>query len=431
MEVLFRNNRNGRADRLDPASNPAGEPPLFSGRFVLLLLVQLPFGFGFSTFFILPKFMAVELATDAGTIGQVTAMFGLVGVCATPIVGAQIDRFGRKRFVALGTALMALSAVAFLLVDRIGPLLYLLRGLQGVAFTFGFNALATLVTDLAPPARLGRALGVFGAAMLVTNGLAPNLLEPVAASSGWASVFLCSALASAVAFVLSFALVEPGCREERAPGATEPVALPLRRLAPILVAATMAGSAFGTILTFYQPFALSLGIDRVSGFFLGFTAAALCARIFLGGLADRFGRLKISVVALVLYGSAAVAVAGLRPGMLEALGVALGLAHGLFYPALNALAVSVAPRGARGRVMSFFSGAFTAGHAMSVWLLSLVVGHTGYPTVFIAAGLLVHAAATLLAFSRVDLPWSASTDAASGPVPAAVGDCHGGGPGYR
>ncbi len=408
MQVLSSTNPAGRAERLDAAPSSACEQPLFTGRFVLVLLVQLAFGFGFSTFFILPKFMAVELGADAGTIGQVTAMFGLVSVCVTPMVGAYIDRFGRKRFVALGTALMSLSALAFLLVDRVGPLLYLLRGLQGIAFTVGFNAMATLVADLAPPARLGRALGVFGAAMLVTNGLAPNLLEPVAESSGWAPVFLCSAAASALSFALAFALVEPGYRDDSAPGAAEPAVLPLRRLAPILVAATMAGSAFGTILTFYQPFALSLGIDRVSGFFLGFTAAALAARIFLGGLADRFGRLKISVVALVLYGSAAVAMAGLRPGMLEALGVALGLAHGLFYPALNALAVSVAPSGARGRVMSFFGGAFSAGFATSVWVLSLAVGHTGYPAIFIAAGLLVHASATLLAFSRVDLPWSAS-----------------------
>jgi predicted MFS family arabinose efflux permease len=50
--------------------------------------------------------------------------------------------------------------------------------------------------------------------------------------------------------------------------------------------------------------------------------------------------------------------------------------------------------------MSFFGGAFSAGFATSVWALSLVVGHTGYPAIFIAAGLLVHASTALLAFSR-------------------------------
>ena len=277
MQVLCSNNPAGRAEGLELDSSEARELPLFTGRFLLLLVVQLAFGFGFSSFFILPKFMAVQLGADAGTIGQVTAMFGLVSVCVTPIVGAQIDGFGRKPLVLLGTAFMSLSALGFLLVDRVGPLLYLLRGLQGIAFTVGFSAMATLVADLAPPARLGRALGVFGAAMLVTNGLAPNLLEPVADSSGWAPVFLSSAAASAVAFLISFVLVEPEHREHSVPGAGEPAAFPLRRLTPILVAATTAGSAFGTILTFYQPFALSLGIDRVSGFFMGFTAAALAA----------------------------------------------------------------------------------------------------------------------------------------------------------
>ena len=95
-------------------------------------------------------------------------------------------------------------------------------------------------------------------------------------------------------------------------------------------------------------------------------------RLFLGNWADAWGRRRVALAALVLYGAGRCRLTSLlRPNLLFAVGAGLGLAHGLLYPSLNALAVEGVPRARRGAVMSYFFGCFGAGSAL--WVLGLGV----------------------------------------------------------
>ena len=61
--------------------------PLLTAQFALLLCATALFGLSFSTYFLLPKFLAVELAADAITIGGVGALSMLASVVAMPFIG--------------------------------------------------------------------------------------------------------------------------------------------------------------------------------------------------------------------------------------------------------------------------------------------------------------------------------------------------------
>ena len=90
---------------------------------------------------------------------------------------------------------------------------------------------------------------------------------------------------------------------------------------------------------------------------------------------------------------------GLRPGGLAWIGLLFGLAHGLFYPAFNALAVeSTGPR-ERGKVMALFQGWFNVGFAGGTFALGYLAAVHGYPAVFATAGLATFAAVAFLALS--------------------------------
>jgi MFS family permease len=69
------------------------------------------------------------------------------------------------------------------------------------------------------------------------------------------------------------------------------------------------------------------------------------------------------------------------------LGLGLGVAHGLLYPALNALLVASTPVGARGVVMTSYNGAFNLGFAMSVVSFGAIAENAGFPSIFLLAGL--------------------------------------------
>jgi predicted MFS family arabinose efflux permease len=232
--------------------------------------------------------------------------------------------------------------------------------------------------------------------MLITNAIAPALLEPVADRHGWFPVFAVAAGAGLVAAVVGAVIVaQAGAPVVAAAQGGAPMFNP-RRLAVFGVTALM-GAGLGTMFTFVQPFALELGIDRISGFFVGYTVAAGGARIVLGDLADRFGRARVTGIALTVYAVSILVTAWLSRQLLPVVGAGVGLAHGIGYPALNALAVEDSASRQRGAVMAYYNGAFNVGFAVSVTTFGEVARAKGYPLVFVLGAALVLCGAAVLA----------------------------------
>jgi MFS family permease len=375
----------------------ARTPRLMTARFARIMLGQTTFGFGWSLFLLAPKFYATQLQASAETIGYLSAMGGLFGVATIPFAARGIDRVGRKAFFRLGSLVLAALSLGFLAVDSIGPLVFLLNGLNGAAFVLAFNASATLATDEAPTAKLGQAIGVLGASNMIMNGVSTIVGEKLAATSGWHAVFGLGAAAGLLAFGISFGMPEAPRPPRVLSAAQARDELPLGALAPLLCATALIGASFCAMFVFYQPYALSLGAKVVNEFFVGFTLTAVTTRIAFGNLGDRFGRLRISVYAAGVYAIAAAAMTQLQPGLLLAYGALFGLAHGVLYPTLNAVVMERVGIGARGRAMTLYNGAFNVGTTLSSLAWGNIAQHRGYPTVYVgAAALAVTAAACLL-----------------------------------
>jgi predicted MFS family arabinose efflux permease len=263
-----------------------------------------------------------------------------------------------------------------------------------------FISSSTLVTDEAPPERLGQVLGLFGVSMLSMHALAPAAAEEIAGRFGWSVVFTVASGAAAACALLTRAVREPA----PPPRASESMSSfwdVARRPRSLRIAAVTAlsGAAFGAMLTYSQPFALELGRSQVRGFFLAYAGAAVAVRLGLGGAADRLGRERVSVVSLAVYAAVVLAMADLWPGGLEPLGALFGLAHGLFYPAFNALAVEAAGPHERGKLMALYNGSFNVGNSGATLALGFVAERQGYPAVFLLAGFGVLLGLGLLALS--------------------------------
>ncbi len=370
------------------SSEEPSEPPLFSRDFALVLATQLTFGFAFSSFFLLPKFVVTELHGSASQVGYVGALSVVAAIAISPMCGRLVDRGGRRWLMFAGCLLLALSGVAFLGVTSIGPYLYAVRAVQGVAYSLYFVAGTTLVADLAAPSKLGQALGWFGAGGLVMNAVATVVAERIAQAYGWHAVFEAATLSGVAGALTSLCLREPRRLLERLPAAPKPALEPTPSRIPVLWAAAAGGAAFGVMFTFTQPLALSLGDTTISPLFTGYTLAALLVRLGFGNLGDRFGRARASAGALLIYSLVVAATAGLTRGWLGALGLGFGVAHGAFYPSLNALALEQAPREKRGMVGAYFNAAFNAGTLLVTFCLGQVAQSYGYRVVFVLVALL-------------------------------------------
>jgi MFS family permease len=382
---------------------------LLSRNFIALVITQICFGLSFSCFFLLPTFMRLALNASDVEIGSVAALSSLTGVLCFPFVGALNDRFGRKPFVLAGSVLMIFGASAMLLVHEVGFLLYALRALQGLAFAMVFNSATTLVSDEAtelgsrsdPRAsteRLSSALAVFGSSLLITHALAPALSESLARNYGWPSVFWFSTVLAILA-VLATLRVEESPRHGQV--ASEDLLsafglLKRRRTRRVVLSIGAAGASFGSVFTFHQPYALSLGMTRISGFFMAYALCALVARLGLMNLFKNIERQRLSAISMLCYALAVVCTVWLRPGVLEAVGAVMGLAQGVFYPVFNALAVEGVEQEKRGSMMALYHGGFNGGIAAALLIGGAVTTHFGYPVLFVLASLLTVGAALRL-----------------------------------
>lgn len=370
-----------------------------------VLVAQTFFGYSFSSFLLFPKYLATELGANAAEIGQVATTNRVSTMVGLLVCGVAVDRFGRRPFLAGGAVLMTLASVAFFWVSELGAMTFVLRGLQGVAFGMTFAAGSALVVDLAPPERLAQAIGYFGLTMLSTNALAPLSVEALAENSGWGLAFAAAAAGSGLCCLMSFFIRDPvraSSSSGRASGLFR-VALRPKQLRCAAVI-SIVGAAFATLFVLHQPFAVELGLERLSTFFIAYTAMALLVRLGMGPFVDRIGRNRVAVFSLALYAIGVTLTLDLGRIGLVPVGGLLGLAHGLFYPSFNAIAVEGAGENERGKIMSVFQAWFAAGGALGTLVLGVMAHAEGYPLVFLVSGLATFAALVFLVLSPEGRP---------------------------
>jgi MFS family permease len=363
------------------------------------LVAQVVFGFAWSLYLLLPKFLTTALHATPDVLGRVSAMGGLTGLLTVPFAGRGLDRLGRRPFFSFGSALLVLVSLGYLQVHEVSPLVYLLQGCISASFVLSFNAAAALLTDYAPPDRLGQAIGWLGSCNVLMNAVATMLAEPLAAARGWQAVFVLACVAASLSFGMSFRLRDaPAHAQPTAAGAPAPLAL--RPLAPVLCAALLMGATFTAVFSFVQPYALSRGTSAVRGFYLGYTISAVLGRVFFGSLGDRLGRRPVSAWLLVGYAACSLAVRELHPDLLLVYGLLFGAAHGILYPTLNALLLEVLPAARRGLGMVLYNGAFNLGMSLGGFAWGELAHERGYPSVYTATTVTALVASVVLVASR-------------------------------
>ncbi len=367
-------------------------PRLLTPSFTALLVANVCFGYTFSSFFLLPKFMATVLDAGPREVGQLLAAHGATIVVLLPLFGAAVDRYGRRNFLLFGALLMAGLTACFPLVDEVGPLLFGLRIAQAAAFAVMFAAGGALAVDLAPPERLGEAIGFYGTSFLSMNAVATACSEALAARFGWNAAFWV-ATATALLSGLLMLRVKETHRGESIDRDGESLLALIRKASTWRVAVVIAtvGAALTGVFNFHQLFVMELGISNVSRFFIAYTSAAVIVRFGFGHYIDRWGHRSVALGALVLYACAVFGVAHVAVLGLALLGAAIGLAHGVFYPSYNAVVVAGVAPSVRGKTMGLFQASFQLGGALGGILFGTLAARRGYPPVFMtaAAGLAV------------------------------------------
>ncbi|MFJ6670564.1 MFS transporter [Actinosynnema sp. NPDC091369] len=298
------------------------------------------------------------------TPSQVTLLFSSylgVQVVAMLFTGVASARFGPKRTLVGGLALIVVATALCALAGDIGQLVGL-RAVWGLGNAFFIATALSVIVGAATGGQKGAIL-LYEAALGLGLSVGP-LLGALLGSFSWRGPFIGTAVLMAVAFVLCSVFL---ANDE--PQHSIRLLDPLRALRHPGLLRTAIGSALYTAAFFavlaWSPFVLGWGAVRIGLVFFGWGACVAVSSVWLAPrLADRFGDRRTTVVAVIVSG------------------VVSGLLNTLFTSA--AMSVSPAPRPVA-----------SAGYNFLRWLggalAATFVGHLAQPFV-VAAGCCVLAA---------------------------------------
>lgn len=357
--------------------------------FTLATAANFFFFCNFSSFFLLPIYIK-DLGGNEANIGFIMGSFGITSLGAIPFVAYLVDKYGRRRFMLFGYALMFVATLSYLFISQLSPVFYLLRFVQGVSFAFSFTAASTFVTDYIPSEKMAEGLGIFSAFTIASYAIGPSLGELVIELFGFYSFFIYASFFSLIAFVLTIFTRDGNfIRSSDRYGLGFFRLIASKRYTFILVSNLILAGGLGAILNFVATFLRSKGLAAFY-FFLTYTIAVTAVRIFGGRISDKLGR-KVIASPCLLAVSISLAAMYFVESPLSAVLISLffSIGYGFLYPTLSALVIDKAGSDERGKAMGAFNASYSLGINFLAFPLGLIARDFGYEIMYFVTGCMV------------------------------------------
>ena len=369
------------ADRSPPADR------FFTGPFVLAFAANFLQGLAIHPYLHLPGYLA-RLGAGEALIGLVFGMMSGAAIVIRPFAGRAMDGWGRRGVILAGGVLHVIVCLLYTTVDSVGPWLFTVRCLQGLAVGAIFSSLFTYAADIIPPAKRTQGIALFGVSGMLPMSLGGLLGDAVLAQWDYRELFFITAALALAALLLSLPLPEPDRSRTMGRGFFGVLRQP--DLMPVWFVGSMFATALAGLFAFLKGYTEdALGFGSVGVFFSWYTGAAIFLRVGFGWLPDRLGAMKIFYPSMALLALALVALSQARSdGWIAVAGVLAGTGHGYAFPILSTLAVERAHASDRGSAMALFTAIFDAGILVGSPLLGLIVEHTSYRTMYLVAAVM-------------------------------------------
>jgi MFS family permease len=378
---------------------------LLTTPFVLCSISNFLQGIGFSLFLHVPAFLE-QIGAGPVAIGWIFSVMALVAIAARPGLGVLMDRHGRRALILGGNLLNVAVLGLYLTITEIGPWVYVVRVLHGLAEATLFTVLFTYAADHVPSSRLTEGLAIFGVSGMLPMSLSGVLGDVILERAGFDALFMVAwgfALAALIA-ALPLRDALPAQSGERHPGEPHGFMASVRRpeLLPIWWVSAVFFTALAAIFIFLKTMVMTRGVGSVGSFFTAYTAVAIALRLFAGWLPDRVGSTRVLVPALLSIAAGFFVLAfASRDVDVIAAGVLCGIGHGYTFPILFGLVVRRTPERDRGSAVAVYTGLSDLGVVMGGPLLGWVLERWSYETLYMTA------AAFVILGTSLFVPWDA------------------------
>lgn len=305
--------------------------------------------------------------------GLIIALFTITAGISRPFSGKLTDKIGRVPIMAIGSLVCVVCSLLYPILSSVSGFL-LLRLLHGFSTGFKPTATAAYVADIVPKERWGEALGLHGICFSTGMAIGPAIGSTVKMYTSMDFLFYSSALLALLSVLIIYNMKETLPHKEifsfKLLKITQQDIFDMQVL-PAALVTCLSYVAYGVILTIVPDWSDHLNIQNKGTFFVIFTLSSLLVRFIAGKVSDKYGRILIIKIGLVILAISLgiMAYFTTKTGLYTAAFV-YGISLGVLSPALNAWTIDLSRPNQRGRAVATMyislelgigAGAFAAG----------------------------------------------------------------------
>lgn len=345
----------------------------------------------FGAFFLFPLFV-IEHGGSKVDVGILMGVFGLSAVLSRPWVSGMIDRVGRKKSFTLGTIIMTVLPLTYLVFNgdlhRFYVPLLVVRLIHGVGLAIIVTAALTYIGDMVPVTRLNEGIGIFGVTGLAGNAVGPVLAEMVINHLGFPAYFICASLMALVGLIAHLPLPDQYVRHAHTASRSFVGLIRQRKTLAVVFVALLFGVGLSASGTFVTPYAKERALTFISLYYISYSSAAILTRFFGSRFADRIGEERVIPHSLLLVGAGYLILLFAGETWILALsGLVTGCGHGFLFPSINALAIRNEPPEIRGKATGIFTGSIDAGAFAGSISLGYIAELAGFQMLFLTSSI--------------------------------------------
>ena len=364
--------------------------PLFTRAFVSVFAANMFMELAWSLFLHFPGYLQ-DLGADEIQIGILVGVTAIASIAIRPWIGAVMDLRGRRQVIIAGNVLHVMVLALYLTVTALGPWVYIVRILHGLASAMLFTSLFTYAADVVPASRRTQGIALFGISGLMPIGIGGLLGDFILSVGDFTTLFISAMLLAVAALLLALPLrdVEAAHGGEDRRGFWDSLRQP--DLLPLWLAALVFSLALATFFTFLKTFVIETGLGSVGLFFAVYTGTAVGLRIVAADLPDRLGQKRVMFPAFGAMAAGFVVLSTATDATDIAIaGFLSGVGHGYVFPIMFGMVVTRARPSERGSASAIFTAVFDVGTLVGGPLFGLAIRLGDYQAMWLlAAGLVI------------------------------------------
>ena len=293
---------------------------LWTGTFIILMGVNLSSALSFYLITVkITEFCMDTYDVVQSVAGLTISVYVIAALLTRLFLGGQIDKWGVKRSLVIGSAVNAVAMLLYLLPMGFAPLM-VVRVMHGFAFALMSGSAAAGAALVIPRDRYGEGIGYFSMMQALATGVGPFvaiLLTNV--FGGYFAMFACASVIAVLALVAAAMVVIPSRADD---GSAPPAHVHASRgigslvqvsVVPLASTLFLVYLGYSGILSFVTSYADERGLSAaVSLYFVVYAIVILVSRPAVGRRVDRKGEnstiyycFAALVVGFILLGLAA------------------------------------------------------------------------------------------------------------------------------